>query len=43
MSNKNFTYDYEGNLLAIKSVSIDKLPPPNYIVKYFTLIFYFKK
>lgn len=29
-SKKNYTYDYEGNIIMFQQVKIDKLPPSNY-------------
>lgn len=29
-SKKNYTYDYEGNIITFQPVKIEKLPPSNY-------------
>lgn len=32
-SKKNYTYDYEGNIIPFQPVKIEKLPPSNYTMK----------
>lgn len=33
-SKKNYTYDYEGNIILFQNVKVDKLPPSNYTMMY---------
>lgn len=30
---KNYTYDYEGNIIMFQPVKVDKLPPSNYVMQ----------
>ena len=38
---KNYTYDFDGNIVLVQKVKTDKFPPHSYAMKFF--IFIWKK